>query len=103
MKSRVYRQDPGMVFREIAGEMILVPINSCADQTDSIFVLNETGARFWELLDGSRSISEIADLFVDEYQVDRDTILEDLEDYAKELLAAGAIAPVSDTEGSGGG
>lgn len=91
-----------MVFREIAGETILVPISRNADETDSIFVLNETGARFWNSIDGVRSIYEIAVTFVEEFQVDIDTVLADLEEYAEELLAAGAIHRVLEAEGSPG-
>ena len=49
---RRYAKDPNMVFRDIEGEMILVPIRRRTADLESIYTLNETGARIWELLDG---------------------------------------------------
>lgn len=90
-KTGVYTRNPDMVFREIAGEMILVPITASADETDSIYVLNSTGAAIWELMDGSRGLDEIADLLSRQFQVSGAAALEDLEDFVREMLAAGAI------------
>ena len=54
MLDAIYVQDDNMVFRHIGDEMILVPLRQTAN-LESIFTLNETGARVWQLLDGQRS------------------------------------------------
>jgi hypothetical protein len=48
-----------MVFRQIAGEAILVPICTRVEEADSIYTLNEVAARIWELVDGSRNVGQI--------------------------------------------
>ena len=44
-----YQKDASIVSREIAGEVILVPIRQNMGDMESIFTLNETASRIWEL------------------------------------------------------
>jgi hypothetical protein len=94
MTGVIYRRNPNMVFREIAGEMILVPINRKAEEANSIFLLNETGALIWEFTDGVRSLDQIADRILEEYQAERETVENDLEQYVRDMLEAGALEAV---------
>ena len=94
MSEKLYRRNPDIVFREVAGELILVPIHSRAGEEDSIYVLNETGARAWELTDGKRTPSDIMDLMLDEFDIDRDTLEADLRDWFGEMLESGAMEEV---------
>ena len=52
-----YQQDPSIVSREIAGEVILVPIRNNVGDLESIYTLNETAARIWALLDGDHTLA----------------------------------------------
>ena len=65
-----YAKSPSIVYREIAGESILVPIRNNVGDLESIYTLNETASRVWELIDGDRSLGEIRDAIVDEYEVE---------------------------------
>ncbi len=49
--ARIYMHDPSIVSRSIAGEVILVPIKKNVGDLESIYTLNDTGARIWELID----------------------------------------------------
>ena len=53
--------------------------------------LNGTGTRFWELLDGARSIAAIAGALVEEYEVTCDDAIAQLEGLARELLDANLV------------
>ena len=66
---RRYKKDPNMVFRDIEGEMILVPIRRRTADLESIYTLNETGSRIWELIDGQHTLREIRDVIAQEYEV----------------------------------
>jgi hypothetical protein len=66
---RHYEKDPDMVFRDIEGEMILVPIRRRTADLESIYTLNETGSRIWELIDGQHTLREVRDVIVQEYDV----------------------------------
>ena len=94
MSDRIYRHNPDMVFREVAGEMILVPVHRRAGEEDSIYVLNDTAARAWELIDGSRTLGSVVDVMLDEFDTDRDTLLRDLGDWLEEMLEAGTLEAV---------
>lgn len=87
-----YRKDPSIVSREIVGETILVPIRQNVGDLESIYTLNETAARIWALMDGQRSVREIRDVIVEEYEVGEDEVERDLIELIGELTTIGAIA-----------
>lgn len=90
----VYIQDPNIVSRNIAGEVILVPIRSNLADMDLIFTLNETAAFIWSLLDGQRQLQAILQQVVEEFKVDSDEAQQDLQELIKGLLDAGAVKKV---------
>lgn len=59
-----------LVMRNVGGEMILVPIRANVGDLDSVYTLSAVAARIWTLLDGSRSIDELAGVISEEYAVD---------------------------------
>lgn len=60
-----------IVSRKTGNEFILVPVaNNIADM-NSVYTLNETGAFIWEQINGERTIEEIINLLVNEYDIDR--------------------------------
>ena len=73
-----------LVMRNVGGEMILVPIRANVGDLDSVYTLSAVAARIWTLLDGSRSIDELANVISDEYDVDLAAARADLD----ELIAA---------------
>jgi len=86
-----YEKDPNIVYREIAGEAILVPIRKQTADEAAIYVLNETGARIWELLDGERTLRDVLDTLSQEYDVDADTAEGDLVQMIGQLQALGMV------------
>jgi hypothetical protein len=80
-----------MVFRHIAGETILVPVHHRAGEEDSIYVLNDAGASAWELTDGKRTVADIIELMLEQFDVDRETLEKDLEAWIGEMVEAGAL------------
>lgn len=91
MFEKVYMRNPDIVYREIAGEFILVPIHHRAGEADSIFVLNETGTRIWELVDGKRTLSDIIGMITEEFDVDDRTLADDLFEYIGEMVTSGTL------------
>ena len=92
---QIYRHDPNIVSRRIAGEMILVPIRNNVADMDYIFTLNETAARVWELTDGKHSLAEIHQNLVTEFEVDTGEAQQDLLDLTENLLEINAIIVVN--------
>lgn len=80
--------------RQIAGEFILVPIRQSAGEVESIYTLNDVGTRIWELLDGQRSLFQIRDLLVDEFEVSSDEAEADLLEFMQGLESVAAVQGV---------
>ena len=91
---RRYEKDPSIVHRNIAGETILVPIRSHVADLESIYTLDEVGARIWELIDGQRMVKEIRDAIVEEYEVSPDVAEVDLVEFIQQLEAIGGVRRV---------
>ncbi len=86
-----YQKDPNMVFRKIEDEMILVPIRQSVADLGNIYVLNELGGRIWELMNGERTLADVRDILLDEYDVMPDVLEADLLAFVQQLEAAGSI------------
>ncbi len=89
-----YRKSPSIVSREIAGEMILVPIRQNVGDLESIYTLNETAAFAWELLDGQRSVQAIRDQIAAEFEVGVEEAEQDLLELLAQLESFGAVEKV---------
>ena len=92
--SRRYRKSPDLVFRQIVGEFVLVPIRHDVADLEAVYTLGGVGARIWELLDGERDGHAILGQIVQEYDVAPDEARTDLVDFLSELEAVRGIAPV---------
>ena len=90
----VFRKNSRIAWRAIADEAVLVPVARTQSEARTAFVLNETAARVWELLDGARSLGEILETVVREYEVDAAEASRDLDDLIEHLRAVGVVEEV---------
>jgi hypothetical protein len=91
----IYAPSADIVVRDIAGELIIVPLAAgIGDLEDELFTLNETGRAIWSRLDGRTSLAEIARGLAAEYEAEGRTIEEDVSGLAGELLRRGMIVEV---------
>jgi hypothetical protein len=88
---KVYKKSDSIVFRKIGGECILVPIQQGVGDLDSIYTLNETAARIWELLDGKTKVLEIREKLTEEFDATPQEAEEDLVRHLEELASIEAI------------
>jgi hypothetical protein len=89
-----FQKDANIVSRQIAGEMILVPIRQKVGDLENIYTLNDTAARAWDLLDGRRSLSAIRDQILTEFEVNDEEAGQDLVELIAKLEALGAVSRV---------
>jgi len=92
--SRRYVKSSDMVFRQIAGEFVLVPIRHDVADLEAVYTLGGVGARIWELLDGERDGYAILGQIVQEYDIALDEAKSDLVEFLGELDAIQGIALV---------
>jgi len=89
--AQIYNRDPSIVARQIAGEMILVPIRQNVGDLESIYLLNETALFAWQLIDGKLPLGEIRDQITREFEVDTLTAGQDLLELIADLERVGAV------------
>jgi hypothetical protein len=86
-----YEKASSVVTREIVGETILVPIRKNVGDLESIYTLNETASRIWALMDGQRSVGEIRDRIVEEFEVGEEEAERDLVELLEQMEAVGVV------------
>lgn len=86
-----YCHAPNIVDREVASEVILVPIHDNVGDLESIYTLNETAARIWSLLDGEHTLADVRDVIVAEFEVEPSEAQADLLELIEQLVSAEAI------------
>ncbi len=77
---------PQAAARVVDDKMVVVLADS-----GQVNVLNEVGSRIWELMDGTRTLGEIATASTAEYEVTPETAQHDVDEFAGTLLQAEAI------------
>jgi coenzyme PQQ synthesis protein D (PqqD) len=85
------------VTRRIGGETLIVPIASHVAELDSIYVLNDVGARIWDLLESPTTIDRIAEILVRDFEVSRDRARDDAAEFVGTLDERGMIRAVERT------
>lgn len=81
----IVTQSPSIVTRKTGNEYVLVPVaNNIADM-NSVYTLNETGAFIWEQIDGKKSVKDLIEILIVEYQIDRETATEDVLSFIEEM------------------
>lgn len=86
-----YQKDPNIVSRKIADEVILVPIRQNVGDLESIYTLNETAARIWELINGKMKVREIKEKLIEEFEVTPEEAEKDLMEHLLQLKEIKAI------------
>ena len=87
----LYKKNPMVIHREIAGEVVLVPIRRNVADMESIYSLEGVGASVWDLIDGKRTMGDIRNALVDEYDVDPEILDADLIEFVEQLESIGAL------------
>jgi hypothetical protein len=89
--TKVYFKSDSFVFRKIGEECILVPIRQNVADLDSIYTLNETGGRIWELIDGANTVKDIKNRILEEFDVPPAEAEKDLVEHLRLLEGIKAI------------
>ena len=82
--SAILTADPAIVWREVAGEVVLLNPKS-----DRIMGLNGCGGETWKLLDGERSLATIATHIAEGFCADAEQVLADVVEFAAVLVERG--------------
>lgn len=74
-----------VVARKTGSEYILVPITDNIADMNSVYTLNETGAFLWENIDGKKTLDDLINLLVSDYDITRDQAEKDVICFIEDL------------------
>lgn len=80
------------VTREIAGDILLVPVGKTSLDLNGILTLNELGARIWQLLPQAEDEEAIVAAIVQEYDATPEQVRADVGEFLQKLRKLGIIA-----------
>ena len=75
----------GFVIREIAGQSVVVALGEASKSFNGIIKLNETGRIIWDMLSVGAEKDAIVDKILSEYEIDRATVENDVENFTATL------------------
>jgi hypothetical protein len=80
------KASPDVVARRLDDEIVLVHLT-----TNRIYSLNRTGGRYWELLEEGLGHEIIIRRMLDEFEVDRPTLEQEIADITAQLRREGLV------------
>lgn len=89
----IWQLDEHVRFRRLFDEGVVIH----QDQAETI-VLNDTGVTFLELCDGQRKFGEIISGMSETFDVNSETLLEDLRPFIEELAEIGIIHRIDEKQ-----
>jgi len=78
----------GYIMREVAGNIVVVPIGTSAIDFSGVITLNETGAFLWKLLENEISEQELLSSMLKEYDIDEEIAKVDISTFLTKLKEA---------------
>ena len=96
---RCFVKEKELVTRDVAGEIIIVPIKGHVGDLEGVFTLSEVGAMIWQLIDGQKTVRQLMEAVKNEYDVGAGEAEKDLLDFLQSLEDAGLIQPSEATQG----
>lgn len=87
----VFARNEQVVSRKIVDELILVPMRKDVADMETLYTLNEVGARVYELIDGKRPVRDIVSVVLDEFEVSAEQAESDVREFIAQLLEIESI------------
>lgn len=77
--------DGTLILRKVANEFLLVPINETALKLNGMISISESAALLWGVLEKGCRKSELIEILLNEYEIDRDTAETDVDRFLGQL------------------
>ena len=80
-----------LVKRDVAGDIILVPVGKTVYDSNGLFVLNELGEFLWDRLETADSEEALLRAVLEEYEVTEEIAREDIRKFLARLRELGIL------------
>ena len=74
-----------LIKRDIAGDIVLVPVGKTIYDANGLFVLNEVGGFLWDRLPEANGPDDLTDAVLQEYDVTNEEARRDIEEFLCKL------------------
>jgi hypothetical protein len=81
----------GFVLRQVADNFVVLPVGSASVNFNGMISLNESGVLLWRALEEGGDREALADALCNEYEVEREIALADVDEFIAKLTKAGCI------------
>ena len=71
--------------RDVAGDIVLVPVGKTVLDANGLFVMNELGAFIWDLLPEAETEEDICKAVLAEYEVSQEEAAKDIAEFLNTL------------------
>lgn len=86
-----FQRNPDYIYREVAGEAVLVPTGKAAESLFGIVSMNSTGAFLWKALEQKRSFGELRAMFAREYELEEAQSRQDVTEFIETALSRNMV------------
>ena len=80
-----------VIYRQVVGEHMLIPVGDVPEDQNGLFALSEVGAFIWEQIETGKDEAEILDSILNEFDVEPQTAVSDLNEFLDQLSSYGII------------
>lgn len=79
------------VLREIAGDYVIIPTGKTTLTFNGLITVNEVGAALWKMLQSEKSLDDLVQDILDEYDVEESVAREDIQEFLETLRKNGIL------------
>jgi len=76
----IVQRDPDQEFSKIDDEVVMLSMKN-----GEYYALNSVASRIWEIIEEQKKLSEVVEILMDEFEVDRETCLEETKECLHDL------------------
>jgi len=81
----------GFMLREVSGSFVVVPVGAASKEFKGLITLNQTGAFLWKELLTGKTLEELKQALLNEYEVSEEIAIRDCEKFIKKLVDGGLV------------
>ena len=89
--SVVYHKSEHFVEKNIGEENVLVPLSNNVADMNHVFTLNDVGTFIFDQVDGKKSVADIYQLMMDEYEVSTEVVKRDITQFITDSVNRGVL------------
>jgi len=91
VRNQLFKKKNGFVEKAVGNEIVIVPLVGKVAQMEKVFSLNEIGAFIYNCLNTKKTTDELLSLILNEFEIDRETALNDLELFISKAVKIGIV------------